>query len=97
MKIFSKNLFFFQNSPYHPTYNPAAVFRLRPDVARYTNTLARKNTDGKLKKKQKNLKKNQTETISNSKPEEKGNSREEKINDVESQVRMGWVLNQGLG
>ena len=70
---------------------------MRPDVARYTNTLARKNTDGKLKKKQKNLKKNQTETISNSKPEEKGNSREEKINDVESQVRMGWVLNQGLG
>ena len=87
----------FQNSPYHPTYNPATVFRLRPDVARYTNTLARKNTDGKLKKKQKNLKKNSTETNSNSKPEEKGNSREEKINEVESQVRMGsvWVQNQG--
>ena len=70
---------------------------MRPDVARYTNTLARKNTDGKLKKKQKNLKKNATETNSNSKPEEKGNSREEKINDVESQVRMGWVWNLGLG
>ena len=70
------------------------MFRLRPDVARYTNTLARKNTDGKLKKKQKNLKKNSTETNSNSKPEDKGNSREEKINEVESQVRMGWVYHK---
>ena len=73
------------------------MFRLRPDVARYTNTLARKNTDGKLKKKQKNLKKNSTETNSNSKPEEKGNSREEKINEVESQVRMGSVWLKSLG
>lgn len=59
--------------------------------------MARKNTDGKLKKKQKNLKKNSTETNSNSKPEEKGNSREEKINEVESQVGMGLVWLKSLG
>ena len=51
--------------------------------------MARKNTDGKLKKKQKNSKKNQTETNQTSKPEEK--ARDDKVNDVESQVRMGWV------
>ena len=35
----------YQNANY-PAYNPATVFRLRPDVARYTNTMARKSGDG---------------------------------------------------